>query len=207
MTLRILGAIAVGVPVTHVDHAVTAERDARVITVGILGQPVGHENVPDIIQRTAFTASACQRRSDLLVFAGLVIGEIDEFVLGELGMQGDIHQPGKLDRKHFRHATNRARVEPATANEAKPAGPLCNENIPIWKKHQAPGVHQALRDYRHLNLMLLGGIEQKRPVSQRDYRYTHGLLDCFSCWTTWAVTATAINASATKPGRDLFATA
>ena len=67
----------------------------------------------------------------------------------------------------MRHAADRVRIELAVADDSEPARPFRDEHAPVRKKCEAPWMYQNLGDYRHTDVVLLGGNEDERPVSQR----------------------------------------
>ena len=64
-------------------------------------------------------------------FRGLVIGEVDELVLGKAGVQRDIHQSSKALGPDFRNSGNRGGIEDAVTNDAQAAGTLRDEDTAI----------------------------------------------------------------------------
>jgi len=99
----------------------------------------------------------------------LVIGEVDQLVLAELRVQGEVHETGEALRVHLRHAGHWIRIEDAVANHAQPPRPLANQDAAIGKKRHAPRLHEPLR-HDQANLMLDARIEHHRPIRQRRRR-------------------------------------
>src|SRR5208282_2171535 len=102
----------------------------------------------------------------------LIVGEVDEVILGKLGVQRDIHQTAVASGSRMRHAIERLRIEHAIANYTNPAGPLGDQQIAVGKECQSPRVNESFGHDSDSNLVLLGRIEDERSGAQRRDRHS-----------------------------------
>ena len=100
-----------------------------------------------------------QRRCALAVADRLGVGEVDEVIVGEPRMEGDIHQTAVAVGPDRRHARNRLRVEHAVANDTEPAGPLGDQHAAVGKERDGPRMRESPGHDADADLVLLGGVE------------------------------------------------
>ena len=152
----------------HVEEAVAAEHEARGRPAGTVPPRLGDEQFLDVGEGHALEPAAGERGGGHAVGATLVVGEIDEVILGEARVEHDVHQPRQPLRLHHRHAADRRRVEHAVLQQAQPARPLGDEHAAVGKPGEAPRVGEAAGDDRHLDLVLLRRVEHPRTVAERE---------------------------------------
>ncbi len=97
--------------------------------------------------------------------AGARIGEIDQPVLRELGVQRDVEQPTLAAVAHVGRTGDRLRVEPAIGDDAKATWTLGHEHPSVGQEGETPGVFQAL-DHLHQTEPLLGGFVDAEGVGR-----------------------------------------
>ena len=101
----------------HVDLAVTSEDDAAVETRVALVE-VGDENVFHVDERVAFEPAAKERRSTHPVADRLGVGEIDEALRSNCGMQRNIHEAAVAVGPDLRQAGDGPWVQHSVSNDA-----------------------------------------------------------------------------------------
>jgi hypothetical protein len=84
-------------------------------------------------------------------------------------VERDVHETAVAVGPHAGDTGNRRRIEHSVADDAQPARPFGHQHAAIREEHETPRVREALGDDADANLLLLGGIEFKRPHAQRGH--------------------------------------
>src|SRR5688572_8366463 len=88
----------------------------------------------------------------------LLLREIDPSVLGERGVQGDIHKPAESHSANLRQTLYRRGVQHAIANHAQATGTFRDKHVAVGKECESPRVIESLRDDRDVHSV--------RPLTQ-----------------------------------------
>ena len=159
----------------EIDHAVAPEGHAAVQSrVAFIG--LGHQKIAHIGEHAAFQSTSRKRWGTSAVLDGLGVGEVDQPILGEPGMECDIHQPAIAVGPYAGDTSDRRWIEYAVADDAEPAGPFRDQHRPIREEGDTPRMGEALGNYAHPDFVLFGRFEHKRSGTQRRYWYTDFLL-------------------------------
>ena len=159
----------------HVDLAVGAEGDAAVEPrVGVEG--LGHDEVLDIVEGVPLQPAPREGRRAAAVGVTLGVGHVDEPVVGELGVEGDVHQAAVAVGPHLGQARDGLRVEDVVTNHAQPAVPLGDEHAAVGHERDGPGMRQPPRHHADADLVLLGGVDDPGAVAERRHRHADGIL-------------------------------
>ena len=141
-------------------------RDASVITsltkisLRSVSCVPSHVARPRTVRRVVVTAPPGRQRDRL------VVRQIDELVLGEAGMQRDVHQARQALPCHHRHAADRSGIEHTVAHDAKASSALGDQDRAIRQEGHRPRVRQTLR-HDDAEVPLLGRLDQKGTVRHR----------------------------------------
>ena len=159
----------------HVDLAVGAERDAAVEPrVGV--ERLGDHEVLDVVQRVPLEPAPREGRRAAAVVVPLGVGHVDQPVVGELGVEGDVHQAAVAVGPHLGQARDGLRVELIVPHHAQPAVPLGDEHAAVGHERDGPGVRQPSRHHADADLVLLGGVDDPGAVAERRHRHADGLV-------------------------------
>ena len=152
----------------HVEHAVFAERDAR------RAGRVEDEDVFDVGECLAVEARARDGDRAALVVERFRVPEIQEFVLGKLWMERDVHvavhgtrQSGLTGEVACRSAGYRLGIEHAVAHHAQLTGAFGDEHRAVGCERDRPREFQCLRHHHDADALTLAGVELHRLVRQR----------------------------------------
>ncbi len=96
----------------------------------------------------------------------LGVGQVDQVVLLEIGVQGDVHQAAQAPRQQLGQAGDRVGIQHAVADDAQAPVPLGDEHVPVRQEGHAPGMVQALGDHRDVDRLLVG-LDVPGPIAQR----------------------------------------
>src|SRR5262249_36977998 len=108
----------------------------------------------DIID-TAVTELATGNGGSGVVFTRLRIGEKDQPVVGEMGIERHVEQPALALREDLWHALERLGLLAILAHDAKAPWPRGHEHAPIRKKCQPPGMLKPVGNGLDLDRALL----------------------------------------------------
>ena len=142
----------------HVDLAVTPKGDTAVET-RVPFVCLGNKKVSDVGERSSLESAPRERRCASAVTHGLGIGEIDEAIVGKLGMEGDIHQPAIAVGSNRWHAGNGVRFKHSIANDAETPGPLGDQHASVGKERDGPWIREPF-----------GHDADPEPCAARQYR-------------------------------------
>ncbi len=150
----------------HVDLAVRPEHDAaietRVTWVGI-----GDQQIANSRQRSVLEPAPRKRRGAHAVSDRLGVGQVDETVVGEAGMQRDIHEPAIAVGPHRGQAGYGSRIQMAVAHDAESTGPLGHQHLAFGWKRDSPGVGEPISYDGDADPVLLCRIEHPGPLTER----------------------------------------
>ena len=158
----------------HVHLAVAAERDAAVQSACLRTRRARAGRGRQ--ERAAFEAASCERRRPFAVLDRLCVRGVHQPVLGEPGMERDVHQPAVAVRPDARHTRNRLSGRARRCDDAQPAGPFGDQHGPIGEKRDRPRMREPLGDDADADLVLFGRIEHKRSRAERRHRHADLLL-------------------------------
>jgi hypothetical protein len=82
-----------------------------------------------------------------LALAG--IGEVEEVVLREVGMQADVEQAALATGIDPGHAADRPALQPAVGEDPQPSRPLGDQQPPVGQEGHAPRLLEVLGEGRH----------------------------------------------------------
>ena len=122
----------------HVDHAVPSEDDAAVETRVALVRIGGDDKVLDVDERVALEPAPRECRNAHAVSDRLGVGEIDQAILGKLGMEGNIHETPVAVGPDLGHAGDVPRVEHSVSNDAQAAVPLGDQHAAAGQERDGP---------------------------------------------------------------------
>ena len=142
-----------------------AERDEE-LAVGAEGKPRAEmvaaadlgllpEDDLDILE-TPVAELAARDRGSCAVFAGLRIGEIDEVVLGESGIERHIEKAALAVCDYLGHACDGLGDDAVLGDDPQASGLLRDEHAAIGQKGKTPGLIETVRHRLDLDLSLLG---------------------------------------------------
>ena len=158
----------------HVQHAVRTERDAGAAGAVV---PIADHQLFDVGQRLAVELAAHQRDGSLPLVrvltdgAGLVVGQVDQLVGGELRVERHLVQATGPERRCGRHTGHRVRLQRGRAtagagrvrDQPQPFAALGHERIPVGQEGEAERMRQAAGHHHHAQAMLFGGVEHVGP--------------------------------------------
>ena len=160
---------AVGLaPLARGDKEVAiGEQEARAEVAAAVVARQGDVDLLDILQARADEPAAGDRGGRIVIVVGARIGEVDQAVLREAGVQRHVEQPALAIVPHLGHARDRLGHEPAVRDDAEPAGALRHQHPPVGQEGEAPGV---LQPVHHLDQMetVLGALERAEPLGRRE---------------------------------------
>ena len=130
----------------HEDLAVSGKRDSRGGRRVDAG--VGREDIAHVGDRAAaVVARSRQHRLREFGRAGrLVVGEVDQVVVGKLRMKCQVVESLQRSIEHLWHAGNRLGVEHAVAYDPQTAGALRDQHVPVGQEHERIRPDQTLHD-------------------------------------------------------------
>jgi hypothetical protein len=149
----------------RIEFEAIAERDEE-LAVGAEGKPRAEmvaatdlgllpEDDLDIFEAPVAELPARDRGS-CGVFAGLRLGEIDEAVLGESGIERHIEKAALTVCDYFGHAFDGLGDDAVFGHNPQASALLRDEHAAIGKKGKTPGLIETLRHRLDLDLSLLG---------------------------------------------------
>ena len=143
------------------------EQEARAEVAAAVVARQGDVDLLDILQARADEPAAGDRGGRIVIVVGARIGEVDQAVLREAGVQRHVEQPALAIVPHLGHARDRLGHEPAVRDDAEPAGALRHQHPPVGQEGEAPGV---LQPVHHLDQMetVLGALERAEPLGRRE---------------------------------------
>ena len=130
-------------PPVDMNLAVMSEDDAAVET-RVARVEVGHEKVFHIDERVAFEPAPGECRCAHLVSDRLGIGEIDQVIPFELGMERNIHETPVTIGPDLRHAGDGLWVQHAASNDAQATAPLGDQHVVIGQERDGPWMREPL---------------------------------------------------------------
>jgi hypothetical protein len=142
-------ALRVALPRRHEQVPVRCEHEPRAEVMvarelGLLAEDHGH-----VRETVIGEARPRDGRSVLFALAGLGIRKVDDAVIGESGIEGDVEQPPLADGGDLGHACDGLREFSLFAHVAEPAGPLRHEHPAVGKERNSPGMLEPARDRCH----------------------------------------------------------
>ena len=158
----------------HVDLAVAAEGDPTV-EPGVSAVGRGDHQVLDVTQRVPVQPAPREGGRAAAVVVPLGVGEIDQPVVGEVGVERHVHQAAVAVDPHLRHPGDGTRIELAVAHHAQPAVALDDQHPAARQERDAPGMRQSPGHDADADLVLLGGVDHPGAVAQRPHRHADGL--------------------------------
>ena len=121
----------------------------------------------DVRERMVGEPATGEFRADA-VLAAPGIGEVDQPVAGEIGMQGDVEQPALADGGEVvGQAVDRARVERAVRRH-QPQTPraFADQHASVGQEGEAPGVLEAAREHGHTQIVEFAAFDTLRRRRQ-----------------------------------------
>ena len=170
--VRVLGAARVirrGLERTagrHVEHAVRTEPDPR----RPAPRRLEDQQILQAGKRGALESSARQGHGRT-GRQRLRVRQVDQSVGGEVGVEGDVHQPGDALRVDGRRARDRRPIQDPAGNPSQAPGPLGDEHRPVRQEGEAPRTLEPARHRHHADLAVLRRVEHDRTVRQRTGRH------------------------------------
>ena len=86
-------------------------------------------------------------------------------------MQRNVHEAAVAVGPDRRQAGDGQWVQHSVPNEAKATGAFGDQHAAVGKERDRPRMREPLRHDADANLVLLGRVDDPRPVTQRRYRY------------------------------------
>ena len=131
---------AVGLaPLARSDEEVAiGEQQARAEVAAAVVARQGDVDLLDILQARADEPAAGDRGGRIVIVVGARIGEVDQAVLREAGVQHHVEQPALAIVPHLGHARDRLGHEPAVRDDAEPAGALRHQHPPVGQEGEDP---------------------------------------------------------------------
>src|SRR5262245_41524610 len=124
----------------------------------------------DIVD-AAVAEFAAHNRGTRPIFARLRIGEIDETVVGEMGIERHVEKTALALGENSRHAFERFRLRAVLRDDVEPPGPFGHEHATVWQKSDAPGVIEPVRNRLDLDRALLR--VDHVLIGMRELRHQH----------------------------------
>ena len=124
----------------------------------------------DIVETVGAELAPCHRRPRAAV-SGLGIGDIDEPVRCEVGIELDVEQPALAFGENLRHALERFRYRPVLGNDAKPSGSLGHQHAIVWQESETPRVFETVRNRLNLDRARFG--VDRRVLGDARLRHQH----------------------------------
>ena len=106
-------------------------------------------------QPGALVAATSERQRPGVALERLVVGEVDQAVLGELRVQRHVEHPGWPTQVHLRQAGQRYRIQLVLPNRKHLAGGAhAHQNVAIGQRQEGPRARDAMGDHRDLDLLI-----------------------------------------------------
>ena len=157
MVGEILGALALPA-LTHGDKqmALRVEREPRAEVIGRVHQRLGREDHLEVLQ-PAVAENGPRDAGAVAAIALGRIGQVDQPVRRELGIERDVEQPALAAGVNRRHALDRRGNQLPLAHDAQATGSLRDEDARVRQKRHAPRVLEPADHRDQLERRLLRG--------------------------------------------------
>jgi hypothetical protein len=154
VSAEVLGLVALGISLAGRDEEIAVAREHEPRPEVMLARHLRllPEDHLDVAERLAVESRTRDRGAVRSVHAGLRIRQVDRRVLIERGIEDDVEQPALTPRRTPAARPRSVRTARALLDVAQPARPLGHEHPTVGQEGERPGMLEALRDRRNVDL-------------------------------------------------------